>query len=128
MTDYNVMFVCFCAISAVLIFTYNAVYGGKYDSIINSSVGDVFHFEYEQPLNGEVSRHFVQVIEPVQFLNNYQINNLNNNSTYRRYDSNFKRGNHLVMCKMIDGNIRQFYCERITNCRKPMLGRLLFTK
>jgi hypothetical protein len=128
MEDFTAFFIGVCVVIACGIFFYNSVYGGRYSNITNSDIGDVYHFEYEQPLNGGRKRYFAKVIEPVYTLNDNWINTLNKRSNYRKYDSNFQRTNHIVTCKTRDGNIRQFYCERITNCKQPIFGKLLFTK
>lgn len=128
MNDFSVFFVVACFIVACCIFFYNSVYGGAYSNIIHSNLGDVYHFEYEQPLNGERKRYFARVIEPVYTIHDNWLNILNKRSNYRKNDSNFKRTNHIVTCKTGDGKIRQFYCERIKNCKKPLLGKFVISK
>lgn len=115
-----------CAVLFALgIFIYNSFYGGPNYRISNSDVGDVFHMEYLQPLNGETHRYFVKVIEPVHSISNDSIRYLNATSKYRSNDKTFMRTNHIVTCLTRDG-IRQFYCERVKNCKKPLFGKLLF--
>jgi hypothetical protein len=112
-----------CGVLMVLVaFAYYAVYGGKQSDLANAKVGQVFNFEYLQPLNGEPERYLAKVIEPVATLDDTRINLMNRRSNYRRNDPSFKRTNHLVTCKTVDGNIRQFYCERVVNCRRPLLA------
>ena len=67
----------------------------------------------------------VKVVD-VCTLNENQISRLNATSNYRRYDSNFKRTNHLVTGESPDGTIRNFYAERVVNCRRPLFGGALF--
>lgn len=98
------------------------VYGGSSASLCDAKVGEVFNFEYLQPVNGDAKRVLAKVVEPVVHLDEIAIQRMNARSNYRRYDPKFERTNHLVTCKTADGNIRQFYCERVKNCRKPLLG------
>lgn len=101
-----------------------AVYGGSRTDLCNAKVGQVFNFEYLQPLHGDAERYLAKVIEPVCHLDNGTIARMNARSNYRRNDPDFKRTNHLVTCKTVDGNIRQFYCERVVNCRRPLFAGL----
>jgi hypothetical protein len=103
-------------------FAVHSVYGGKHASLCDAKVGEVFNFEYLQPVNGDAKRVLAKVVEPVVHLDERAIQRMNARSNYRRHDAEFKRTNHLVTCKTADGNIRQFYCERVKNCRKPLLG------
>lgn len=121
----NEMIIGCAVLVAVALFIYNSFYGGAYRSIASASVGDVFHMEYLQPLNGETHRYFVKVIEPVHSISDDSIRYLNATSKYRSNDKTFVRTNHIVTCLTRDG-IRQFYCERVKNCKKPFLGKLLF--
>ena len=102
-----------------------AMYGGRKANLAEAKIGQVFNFEYLQPLNGEPERYLAKVIEPVTALDESWIKIMNRRSNYRRNDPNFKRTNHLVTCKTVDGNIRQFYCERVVNCRRPLLAGLM---
>jgi len=111
------------AVAVVLsLFGTYAVYGGRHASLCDAKVGQVFNFEYLQPVTGESKRVLAKVIEPVVHLDDITIQRMNARSNYRRYDAEFKRTNHLVTCKTADGNIRNFYCERVKNCRQPLLG------
>jgi hypothetical protein len=101
------------------------MYGGRRANLAEAKIGQVFNFEYLQPLNGEPERYLAKVIEPVTALDESWIKIMNRRSNYRRNDPNFKRTNHLVTCKTVDGNIRQFYCERVVNCRRPLLAGLM---
>lgn len=108
------------ALCGMIAFCLYGVYGGIRSDMRNAKVGQVFNFEYLQPLNGEPERYLAKVIEPVATIDDSWINLMNRRSNYRRNDSNFKRTNHLVTCKTIDGKIRNFYCERVVNCRRPL--------
>lgn len=110
------------AIGIVFLAAYVACFGGKSASLCDAKIGEVFNFEYLQPLAGEAKRVRAKVIEPVVHLDNAAIQRMNARSNYRRHDITFRRTNHLVTCQTADGNIRQFYCERVKNCRKPFLG------
>ena len=104
------------------VLAYLACFTGKESSLCDAQAGEVFSFEYLQPLTGENKRHRVKVIEPVVRLTNTQIQNMNRQSSYRKHDPDFERTNHLVTCATGDGEYRQFYCERAVNCRKPLFG------
>jgi hypothetical protein len=99
-----------------------AMYGGRKADLSNAKVGQVFNFEYLQPLNGEPERYLAKVIEPVSTVDDSWIKLMNRRSSYRRNDPNFKRTNHLVTCQTVDGKIRNFYCERVVNCRRPLFA------
>jgi hypothetical protein len=98
------------------------IYGGFRSNMCDAKVGQVFNFEYLQPLNGDPERYLAKVIESPVTLDNATIERMNRRSNYRRNDPQFQRTNHLVTCKTVDGNIRQFYCERVVNCRRPLLA------
>jgi hypothetical protein len=102
-----------------------AMYGGRRANLSQAQVGQVFNFEYLQPLNGEPERYLAKVIEPVSKIDDSWIKLMDRRSTYRRNDPNFKRTNHLVTCQTVDGKIRNFYCERAINCRRPILAGLI---
>jgi hypothetical protein len=121
--------IAFTIVSAAMLcglmaFGFYAIYGGSKASLSNAKVGQVFNFEYLQPLAGEPERYLAKVLD-VTALDNAAIDRLNRRSNYRRSDSNFQRTNHLVTCKTVDGNVRQFYAERVVNCRRPLLAGLL---
>jgi hypothetical protein len=127
MSDFVVVGGIVCAVAAALVgFVFYAIYGGSKTSLANAAEGQVFNFTYEQPLNGDPERFLAKVIGK-QTLSADQIAKLNRRSRYRANDPNFIRTNHLVTCRTFDGKVRNFYAERVTNCRKPLLAGTLFT-
>ena len=94
-------------------------------TLCEAKVGEVYNFDYLQPLNGESKRWMAKVVEPVCNLDDNAISRMNARSNYRRNDPKFQRTHHLVTCETKDGQIRQFYCERAVNCRKPLLGKIM---
>lgn len=101
---------------------------GVTGSLATARVGEVFNFEYEQPLHGQPERVLAKVVEPVYTLDDNSIRRLNARSNYRRNDPKFKRTKHLVVCEMPTGEIRQFYAERTKNVRRlPITGNLFRT-
>ena len=124
----NVIMVAgFLAVSALalVVFGVYAVYGGSRAELCNAKPGQVFNFEYLQPLNGDSKRVLAKVLDAPICLDEKSISRMNARSSYRRNDPKFERTHHLVTCQTVDGNIRQFYCERVKNCRKPLLGSLV---
>ena len=109
----------------VALLAYNAVRGVN-GSLTTARIGEVYNFEYEQPLHGEPKRVLARVVEPVHTLEDYTIRRLNAVSRYRRNDPEFKRTKHLVTCEMPNGDIRQFYAERTKNVRKCLFSNRLF--
>lgn len=101
------------------------VYAGVRDSLTTARVGGVYNFVYHQPLHGEPERYMARVLE-VHRLSDESIRRLNSQSRYRRYDDNFQRTTHLVTAQTPDGKIRNFYAERTTNVRRPLLGGVAF--
>lgn len=99
---------------------------GVTGSLATAQVGEVFNFEYEQPLHGEPERVLAKVVEPVYTLDDESIRRLNARSNYRRNDPKFQRTKHLVVCEMPTGEIRQFYAERTRNVRRLPIGGNLF--
>ncbi len=114
-------------VSAIFLFglALNAVYGGKNASLCDARPGQVFNFEYMQPLNGDSKRVLARVIDKPYKFTDAELKNMNRRSSYRRNDPEFMRTNHLVTCQTHDGEVRQFYCERVKNCRKPLFGALV---
>lgn len=111
-------------VGLVLFAAYNA-FCGVHGSLSNARVGEVYNFDYEQPLHGEHRRVLAKVIEPVYSLDNNTIKRLNRISNYRRNDPVFQRTNHLVTCQTADGEVRQFYAERAKNVRRTLIGGFL---
>lgn len=111
-------------IFALVLFALYNVYSGVHGCLSSARVGEVYNFDYLQPLTGENERFLVKVLD-VATLNDDQINRLNAKSNYRRSDSNFQRTRHLITGQSPDGSVRNFYAERVTNCRRPLLGGLL---
>lgn len=107
------------------ILAYNAV-RGVHGSLTTARTGEVYNFEYEQPLHGEPKRVLAKVVEPVIALEDYTIRRLNAVSRYRKNDPQFKRTKHLVTCEMPNGDIRQFYAERTKNVRRCLFSNRLF--
>ena len=107
------------------VFAYLACFVGKPSSLCDAKAGDVFSFDYLQPLSGERRRHKAKVVEPVVHLDDNTIKSMNTRSSYRRNDPDFERTNHLVTCETSEGEYRQFYCERAVNCRKPLIHAIL---
>ena len=122
----DVVLFCLAAIVGVgFIFAYLACFVGKPTSLCDAKVGEVFNFEYLQPLNGERKRWRAKIVEPVVKFDDGSIQSMNRRSSYRKHDPHFERTNHLVTCETQDGEYRQFYCERAINCRKPLLHALI---
>jgi hypothetical protein len=113
-------------VALIVAFGVYSVYGGVHASLSHARVGEVYNFEYEQPLHGEPERYLAKVVEPVYSLTPEQIQRLNSRSRYRANDPQFVRTSHLVTCQTPDGSIRQFYAERAKNCRRPLLAGTLF--
>ena len=112
-------------LACLLAFVGFHIYYGIHGSLSSAKVGEVYNFDYEQPLHGEHKRVLAKVIEPVYTLNDYQISKLNSRSNYRRNDPIFQRTHHLVTCQTFDGQIRQFYAERAKNVRRSLFGGVL---
>lgn len=112
-------------VGVVGIFALAAGFYGRPATLCEAKVGEVYNFDYLQPLNGESKRWMAKVVEPVCNLDDKAISRMNARSNYRRNDPKFQRTHHLVTCETKDGQIRQFYCERAVNCRKPLFGSLI---
>ena len=104
---------------------FHAIYGGPKASLHTAKVGEVYNFDYLQPMAGDPERYLAKVLE-VHKLSNDSIVRLNSRSRYRSNDPQFYRTHHLVTCKTPDGKVRNFYAERTTNCRRPLLAKALF--
>ena len=112
-----------CAV-ALVSFVFYSVYGGSKASLANAQEGQVFNFVYEQPLQGTHERFLARVIGK-QTLTADQITRLNRKSLYRASDPEFIRTANLVTSRTTDGKVRNFYAERCSNVRKPLLANLL---
>lgn len=106
-------------------FIFYSIYGGAKANLANAVEGQVFNFVYEQPLHGTHERFLAKVIGK-QTLTAEQIRRLNQKSYYRANDPKFVRTSNLVTCRTADGKVRNFYAERVTNCRKPLLAGAFF--
>lgn len=106
-------------------FVFYSVYGGSKASLANAQEGQVYNFVYEQPLHGTHERFLAKVIGK-QTLTADQIAKLNRKSRYRINDPAFVRTTNLITCRTADGKVRNFYAERVTKCRKPLLAGALF--
>jgi len=91
----------------------------------NAKIGEIYNFVYRQPVTGTPERYLAKVID-VTTLSEDSIRNLNRRSNYRRFDPIFVRTPHLVTCQTPDGKIRNFYAERTSNCRRPLLAKFVF--
>ena len=125
MSDFVVLggiaFAVVCAISA---FVFYSVYGGSKANLANAQDGQVYNFVYNQPLHGTHERFLAKVIGK-QVLTADQIARLNRKSRYRIGDPEFIRTANLVTCRTMDGKVRNFYAERCSSVRKPLLANLL---
>ena len=119
--------VCGIVTAAVVLVMFGAysVYGGRPASLCDAQPGQVYNFEYLQPLHGDSKRVLARVLEKPYKFTDTELNHMNRRSSYRKHDKDFKRTNHLVTCQTHDGEIRQFYCERVKNCRKPLFGTVV---
>lgn len=106
-------------------FVFYSVYGGVRATLNNARIGEIYNFSYEQPVTGDHERYLARVLD-VHKLDNNSINRLNAISKYRKHDPEFIRTNHLVTCEMPNGAVRNFYAERTTHCRRPLLAGALF--
>ena len=66
-------------VSAIFLFglALNAVYGGKNASLCDARPGQVFNFEYMQPLNGESKRVLARVIDKPYKFTDAELKNMN---------------------------------------------------
>ncbi len=120
-------FTMFCVVSVVCVFCIALFYILNTNvSFANAKPNSVYSFDYVQPLTGERTRKFAKVISKAKFDDGW-LKYLDMTSKYRRTDPMFKRTNNLVMCKMSDGEIRQFYAERVVNCRRIPFAGLMYS-
>lgn len=106
-------------------FCWYHIYRGLSGSLCNAKVGEVYNFKYLQPVT-DVPERFMARVVGVQVMDPNTINRLNSRSRYRRYDPEFQRSKHLVTAQTFDGKIRNFYAERTTDVRRPLLGGVVF--
>lgn len=124
MNDLTVMIGVGVAIAAVVAFVVFNMFSGVRGSLANARVGEVYNFEYEQPLHGDPDRFLAKVLDVVA-LDDSTIRRLNARSRYRKNDPVFQRTKHLVTCKTADGRVRHFYAERAKNVRRSLFGGVL---
>lgn len=124
MNDYGVLVGVAAVVAGVVAFVVFHTFSGVHGSLSNARVGEVYNFEYEQPLHGDPDRYLAKVLD-VHMLDDAQISKLNARSRYRRNDPIFQRTKHLVTCKTADGQIRHFYAERAKNVRRSLLGGVM---
>lgn len=101
------------------------VYGGTRADLHTAETGQVYNFVYSQPHKGEPERYIAKVLGR-RTLTAFEISKLNSRSSYRRHDPEFLRTSNLVTCQTPDGKIRNFYAERTSGCRKPLLAGTMF--
>ena len=92
-------------------------------NLTEAKTGEVYRFEYLQPVTGHAERYMVKILEN-RVMSSEQINRLNTKS-YRRNDPRFIRTGHLITGQCGDGTVRNFYAERTVNCRKTILSKVL---
>lgn len=127
MSDSVLFGLCFFAVvSALAIFSFYHIYRGVHGTLASADIGDVYNFRYWQPVKGEYERYLAKIVG-IRRLDKFELGRLDMTSDYRRYDKEFKRSPTLVTCEMGNGEYRQFYAERSDMCRRPLLGRLLFS-
>ena len=124
MNDLTFMIGVGVAVVAIAAFVLFHMFSGVHASLANARVGEVYNFEYEQPLHGDPDRFLAKVLS-VNTLDEQDIRRLNARSRYRRNDPVFQRTKHLVTCKTADGNVRHFYAERAKNVRRSLFGGVL---
>ena len=127
MTEIFAILCCASIASGILLFffIYN-IYRGKNDTLSNSSIGSVYNFRYLQPVTGTYERYLAKVINVRRFTK-FELDCLNFHSDYRVHDKDFHRSNTLVTCVLPNGDIRNFYAERVEDCYRSIFGRLLYT-
>lgn len=127
MNDIFAILCCASIASGFLLFFFiYSIYRGKNDTLVNSCVGRVYNFRYLQPVTGNYERYLAKVIG-VRYLSKFEIDCLNFHSDYRVNDKEFQRTNTLVTCELPNGDIRNFYAERVKDCYQSIFGRLLYT-
>jgi hypothetical protein len=117
--------VVFAVVGLVAMFAVYGIYGGVHGTLSTARVGEVYNFLYNQPLHGEPERFMARVVD-IHTLDDNSIRRLNARSAYRKNDPEFFRTRHLVTAQTPDGRIRNFYAERCSNVRRPILAPALF--
>ena len=111
-------------VAGVAFFLYNLRVGFN-ANLTEAKEGEVYRFEYLQPVTGKAERYMVKILDSYT-LSSDAIARLNKRSGYRKNDPNFMRTAHLVTGQCGDGTIRNFYAERTRNVRRPLLGGVMF--
>lgn len=125
MNEVNVLIAAGVVAAVVAIgFALFHVFSGVHGNLAFARVGEVYNFQYEQPLHGDPDRFLAKVLS-VNTLDEQAIRRLNARSRYRRNDPVFQRTKHLVTCKTADGQVRHFYAERAKNVRRSLFGGVL---
>ena len=84
---------------ALVAFSIYAVYGGFRANLCEAKPGQVFNFEYMQPLNGDPKRVLARVLDKPFRFSDATLQRMNRISNYRKGDPEFKRTNHIVTCE-----------------------------
>ena len=125
MNEVNVLIAAGVVAAVVAIgFALFHMFSGFHGNLAFARVGEVYNFQYEQPLHGDPDRFLAKVLS-VNTLDEQAIRRLNARSRYRRNDPVFQRTKHLVTCKTADGQVRHFYAERAKNVRRSLFGGVL---
>jgi len=95
------------------------------NNLSEAKIGQVYNFEYQQPVSGDTTRHLARVVS-VKKLTKQDIARLDAQSRYREWDSDFHRTETIVTCEMPNGPFRNFYAERTASCRRNALGKVIF--
>lgn len=122
---FTIAMITLATVCSLVAFALFHLYSGIHGNLTSAEVGEVYHFEYLQPVTGSYERFMAKVVAIQEFSDDY-ISRLNSKSRYRRYDVNFHRTNHMVTAQTPDGKIRNFYAERTRNVRRPLLGGVAF--
>ena len=122
MTDMIVVGIVSVCLFCMLMY---GVYRGVYSPLSCAYLGEVYNFHYLQPLTGEYERFLAKVLSKRDMKEH--IHRLNVTSDYRLHDKEFKRTNTLVTCVLANGEIRNFYAERVRDCYRSIFGRILYS-
>ncbi len=125
MSQTIMMMICGFWVGVVFSYMVYLLTSGSHDSLSEAKVGHIYHFNYQQPLNGEKQRYMAKVLD-IHRLSEDSIRRLNKQSKYRKNDVQFHRTTHLVTAQTPDGKIRNFYAERTSNVRRPLLGKVMY--